>query len=172
MLEFFQVMFSAITATRSEANQPANKDFGYVFTRVFTPQLVNRLEALLVRAERRAHTQHPRGFLKAPRLFLDYLKLNVAMMDKYRRFQEKDSKETLLALKEAVDAWKADRETILDYCRDRQFASRYLPYADLVERTIRQPHGKSQLINTSPPVSLDFPALLRKHGVEVKTSPK
>lgn len=164
MLEFYGLMFDRITKTRDAYHEQYN--FRFVFTGVFTPELVEAMEKKLSAAEAKAAGERARGWLGQARLYFDYLKTTVMMMDAYERFSAAEDADTLLDLKAAFDDWMASRVSIVERAADPDYVEKWFPHARFVTRHgLHLARGRGGLMYQEPPVTLDFKELFIRYGI-------
>lgn len=170
MMSFYETMFQRITETREACNAQENYHFRYMFTEVFNPELVKRLDEKLAAAEKKADSERAKGWLASARIFFNYLKANVEMMAAYERYAADESNtDALIELKKTIDAWKSARRDIVERAKDRKFARNFFPHAQFVlDHGLNMPRGKAGLLYQNPPVTMNFKKLFVKHGVADK----
>jgi len=169
MMDFYKTMFQRITDTRESYIEPEGYSYKYVFTRIFSPELVQRLEAQLSAAEKKASTERARGWLSVARLYFNYLTSIVRMLDAYERFAAVENVATLTDLKAAFDAWKAARRDLVKHGTDPEYASKWFPHTTFVlNHGLHLPRGKAGLLYSDPAVALDYKSLFVKYGIADK----
>jgi len=156
MLRFFNLLYSVVE--QELPTLPGTSRAETEFATRYPPTVLTRLEALLHAAEAQADSQRAQGWVHLTRDAFDYLKSNAHVYTLYRAYMTKKTKANLLAVKAAVEAWKAWRARVLAY--DRDYVRQWYPGWGTVAAHIRE--GGHMHSRTGPPANWDFDAMLKR----------
>jgi len=96
-----------------------------LYMMLYTPPVLEKLDALLTEAEAKADTDMARGWLKHTRDWFDFTKLLTDAVTAYRLYERNKTYENWVRVKQRVDAFDAYRMKILTY--DDEYAARWFP---------------------------------------------
>ena len=89
-----------------------------MFLAQYPPEFLERLEALIQKAEREADTERTRGWVRLSRDQFDFISLLTKMLISYRSWQVKPTQANWLELKGTVEAFEAYRMKIVTYPKE------------------------------------------------------
>ena len=114
------------------------------FSLLYPPKVIQRMERLLSKAEKRPDTPHAKGWLRHTRECFEGLKAVSFMFVHKRAFEAAPTRDNLLAVRAAVDAFEEWREEIL--LHDRSEASTWFPDHHRLAAALLS-EGKNSLYN-------------------------
>ena len=134
MLNFFDLLYAKLEkeipqpVTDFDARNtglPRDMDTLAMYLKLYPPELLDRMEALLDRAATEADTDRTKGWVKHTREYFDFTNLLTRSLISYRVWQENKTKENWLDLKTRVETFDALRTRIINYSSD--YAHEWFP---------------------------------------------
>ncbi len=160
MLQFFGALYERVNVDR-DFRDPVNRQ-EIIYPALFPPQVLQKLDYLLGKAEREADSERSRGWLNLTRNSFDYLRQNAEMFMLYHAYQIRKDLPSISALKDSVSRWKAFRQKILDISKDKDYIATWYPGYRLVENYFNCQDdsfaGCGQIMKREP-LTLDFDML-------------
>jgi hypothetical protein len=97
------------------------------FSLLYPPSVVSQLDRLLTKAEQAAKGERARGWLRTTRDCFDGLKAISDMFAAKRAYEMQPTKESLLLVKDRVEAFEKWRNRIIAYSTDKEYVRRWFP---------------------------------------------
>lgn len=158
MIQFFDALYERVVAHRRVAEiGPSFSDAETIFTTLYPPKVIQKLDSLLVKAEKEADSDRAKGWLKLTRDAFDFTRINAEMFHLYRAYMIDRSAPNLFQVKAAVEKWKAFRQKLMDYGNDKKFVNTWYPGWDMVKGFIQE--GGHMHSRIGAPVNWDFDKL-------------
>ena len=134
MLNFFDPLYAKLEkeipqpVTDFDARNtglPRDMDTVAMYLKLYPPELLDRMEALLDRAAVEADTDRTKGWVKHTREYFDFTNLLTRSLISHRAWQENKTKENWLDLKKRVETFDALRTRIINY--SSEYAHEWFP---------------------------------------------
>lgn len=158
MVRFFDELYKRVKVHKPLAQ--IGQDFQSaesIYTTLFPPKTIQRLDQLLTQAENQAGSERAKGWLKLTRDGFDYVRINADMFTFYRAYMADRTAPNLFQVKRAVEKWKAHRQKLLDYGNDKTYVRTWYPGWGAVKQFIEE--GGQMHSRIGAPVNWDFDKL-------------
>jgi len=104
------------------------KHFPYRFyLTYYPPEVIQGLEQLLSKAETEAQSERAKGWVRLTRDYFDLTKGYAEAYECYRICKAQENPSNFRQLEEAVNRWKAVRDRLLAYGKDKQYVATWFP---------------------------------------------